>query len=136
MEGLSLDGLGGFSAELSESLLAGIEGGSADFTLLFKLVNNSGVLPADLRAKSGEESKLAPRVELEDTEGGGDDNALNLVIGGRNSFKDLQVSQGSGTTGGLVRQHSADGSPENAGGVLEVNRTLLGVCAVLKQIDY
>jgi hypothetical protein len=85
--------------------------------------NNVLVLPANLVAESTDGAVLAAGAESEDTQSLGNDNALLLVVGGRNTLEDLESLQSSSTTGGLVGDHSADGLVEDAGGGTEVEGT-------------
>lgn len=68
---------------------------------------------------------LAAGAEAEDAEGLGNDDALLLVIRGRNTLEDLQALHGGGTTGGLVGDHAADSLVEDAGGSAEVEGTCM-----------
>ena len=74
-------------------------------------------------AETADSAVLATGLEAEDTESLGDDNALLLVVGGRNTLKGLEALHGGGTTRGLVRDHAADSSPEHLGGGTEVERS-------------
>jgi hypothetical protein len=74
-------------------------------------------------AEATDGAVLAAGAESEDTQSLGDDDALLLVVGGRNTLEDLESLQSSSTTGGLVGNHSADGLEEDAGGSTEVEGT-------------
>lgn len=85
--------------------------------------NNVLVLPANLVAESTNGAVLAAGAESENTQSLGNDDALLLVVGGRNTLEDLESLQSSSTTRGLVGDHSADGLVEDAGGGTEVEGT-------------
>jgi len=117
--GLALKGSGG--------LLALVVSGSTDLSLLLESLDGVLVLPSDLVRQSAKASESTTRSESQHTESLRADRARNLVIRRRNSLEDLEVSQSSGTTGGLVGDHSTDGSPENLGRSTEVEGTTSGV---------
>lgn len=85
--------------------------------------NNVLVLPANLVAQTANGAVLAARAEAEDTQSLGDDDALLLVIRGRNTLEDLEALHSGGTTGGLVGNHAADSLVEDAGRSAEVEGT-------------
>lgn len=74
-------------------------------------------------AQTANGAVLAARAETEHTESLGNDNALLLVVRGRNTLENLESLHSSGTTGGLVGNHAADGLVEDAGGSTEVEGT-------------
>ena len=74
-------------------------------------------------AETANGAVLATGLEAEHTESLGNNNTLLLVVWGRDTLKDLESLQRSGTTGGLVRNHAADGLVENAGRSTEVEST-------------
>jgi hypothetical protein len=77
-------------------------------------------------AETANGAVFATGLEAEHTESLGNNDTLFLVVWGRDAFKDLESVQGSGTTGGLVRNHAADGLVENAGRSTEVEGTTTG----------
>lgn len=79
------------------------------------LLDNIAVLPAELTAETADGAVLAAGLEAEDTEGLGDDHALLVVVGRRDTLEGLQAVHGSGTTLSLVRDHATDGAPEHLG---------------------
>ena len=76
-------------------------------------------------AQTANGAVLAARAEAEDTQSLGDDDALLLVIRGRNTLEDLEALHSGGTTGGLVGDHAADSLVEDAGGSAEVEGTCM-----------
>jgi hypothetical protein len=85
--------------------------------------NDVLVLPAELVTKTANGAVLASRLQPQDAESLGDDDALLGVIGGRNTLKGLEALHGRSTAGGLVRDHATDSSPEDLGGSAEVEGT-------------
>ena len=74
-------------------------------------------------AQSADSAVLAAGSETEHTQGLGNNDTLLLVIGGRNTLENLKSLHRSGTTGGLVGNHSADGLVEDARGSPEMPGT-------------
>lgn len=85
--------------------------------------NNVLVLPADLVAQTADGAVLATGLQSQDTESLGNDHLLLLIVGGRDTLKDLEALQSGGTAGGLVRNHTTDGLVEDSGGSAEVEGT-------------
>lgn len=77
-------------------------------------------------AETANGAVLATGLEAEHTESLGNNNTLLLVVWGRDTLEDLESLQGSGTTGGLVRNHTADGLVEDARRGAEVEGTTTG----------
>ena len=88
--------------------------------------DNVLVFPADFVAETANGAVLATGLEAEHTESLGNNNTLLLVVWGRDTLEDLESLQGSSTTGGLVRNHAADGLVEDAGRSTEVEGTTTG----------
>lgn len=88
--------------------------------------NNILVLPADLVGKTADSAVLASGLESEDTEGLGDNHALDLVVWGWDTLEDLKPLHGGSTTGSLVWDHTTDGLVEDAGWGAEVEGTTTG----------
>lgn len=96
--------------------------------LLLETVNNVLVSPSDLVRDTLEGAELPAGLEAEDTEGGGNDHLLDLVLGGGNALEESEAGQGGGTTGSLVGDHSADSLVEDPRRSAVVEGTgLLGV---------
>lgn len=93
--------------------------------------NNVLVLPADFVAESANGAVLAAGSETENTQSLGNNNALLLVVRRRDTLENLEALQGSSTTGGLVRDHSADSLVEDAGWGTEVE----GTCEIQLQYE-
>lgn len=85
--------------------------------------DNVLVLPAKLVTQTANGAVLAAGAESEHTESLGNDDALLLVVRGRNTLKHLESLHRGGTTGGLVGNHATHGSVEDAGGSAEVEGT-------------
>ena len=115
------------SLALEDGLLALEEGGTTGGALGLELLDEALVLPADGGSEVTEAAVLAVSLELEDSEGGGDDDLLDLVVGGGATLEATVVGEGKSTTGGLVGHHATDGAPEDLGGGTEVIRTTAGV---------
>lgn len=86
-------------------------------------LNNILVLPANLVAQTADGAVLAPGLQPQDAESLGNDHLLDLVVGGRDTLEDLEALKGGGATGGLVRNHTADGLVEDTRGSAEVEGT-------------
>ena len=87
--------------------------------------NNILVLPANLVAETTDGAVLAAGAETENAQSLGNDDALLLVVGRRNTLENLESLHSGSTTGGLVGNHSADGLVEDAGGGTEVEGTCI-----------
>lgn len=85
--------------------------------------NNVLVLPANLVTETADGAVLAAGAETQNTQSLGNDNALLLVVGGRDTLEHLEALHGGGTAGGLVGNHAADSLVEDAGGGTEVEGT-------------
>ena len=81
------------------------------------------VLPAELVAETTDSAVLAAGLQPQDTEGLGNDDALLLVVGGRDTLEGLKTLHGGSTAGSLVRDHTTDGAPEHLAGSTEVEGT-------------
>lgn len=88
--------------------------------------NDILVLPSDLVAQTANGAVLPSGLQSEDTQSLGNDDALLLVEGGRNTLEDLKALHGGGATGGLVGDHTADSLVEDAAGGAEVEGTTAG----------
>lgn len=78
------------------------------------------VLPAELVTQTTDGAVLAAGLQPEDAESLGNDDALHVVVGLRDTLEGLKTLHGGGATGGLVGNHAADGAPEHLGGSAEV----------------
>lgn len=74
-------------------------------------------------AETTDSAVLAAGLQPQDTEGLGNDDALLLVVGGRDTLEGLKTLHGGGTAGSLVRNHATNGAPEHLGGGAEVEGT-------------
>lgn len=118
----------GLGADLASSLLALEVGLALDLPLLLETVDNVLVAPSDLVRDALEGGVLAAGLQAEDTEGGGDDDLLDLVLGRGDTLVELKAAEGGGTTRGLVGDHTADSLVEDARRSTVVEGTgLLGV---------
>jgi hypothetical protein len=123
---VNLGGLLGLGELSSDSLLALVVCRTLNLASFLESGNNILVFPADFVAETANGAVLATGLEAEHTESLGNNNTLLLVVWGRDTLKDLESLQGSGTTGGLVRNHAADGLVENARRGTEVEGTTTG----------
>jgi hypothetical protein len=85
--------------------------------------NDVLVLPAKLVSETADSAVLASGLEPQHPQGLGNDDALLLVVGSGDTLEGLQALHGGLTARGLVRNHTADGSPEHLGGSAEVEGT-------------
>lgn len=97
--------------------------GTLGLSSLLQASDDVLVLPADLVAETADGAVLAAGLQAEDTESLGNDHLLLLVVGGRNTLKDLEALESGGTAGSLVGDHATDGLVEDAGGSAEVEGT-------------
>lgn len=74
-------------------------------------------------AQPANRAVLAAGLQSQDAQGLGNDHLLLLVVRGRDTLEDLKALKGGGTTGSLVRDHTADGLVEDARGGAEVEGT-------------
>jgi hypothetical protein len=139
----------GLAFEVVQLLLAVIPGLSLNLSLGLKLGNRAAVLPANLSREASKVSVRTLRLQPQNPEGRRDNHLLDLVIGRRDSFKDLKATKSTGTLTvsavlihgftypiKFVGEHSSDGLPEDHGGSTVVERSLLGVGGgPLTQID-
>jgi hypothetical protein len=88
--------------------------------------DNVLVLPAELVSETADSAVLAAGLQPQNPQGLGNDNALLLVVGGRDTLEGLETLHGGVTAGGLVGNHATDGAPEHLGGSAEVEGTTTG----------
>ena len=74
-------------------------------------------------AETTDSAVLASGLEPQDTEGLGNDDALLLVVRGRDTLEGLKTLHSGVAAGSLVRDHATDGAPEHLGGSAEVEGT-------------
>jgi len=98
--------------------------------LLLQLVDDVLVTPTDLVGQPLQGAVLPAGLESEDSESGGDDHLLDLVLSGGDTLEQGETGQGGGTSGRLVGNHSSDGLVEDPRGSSEVERTGLPGVAV------
>ena len=85
--------------------------------------NNVLVLPAKLVAETANGAVLAAGLQPQYPQGLGNDDALLLVVWCGNTLESLQALHSGLTAGGLVGNHTADGSPEHLRRGAEVEGT-------------
>jgi hypothetical protein len=73
--------------------------------------------------ETADSAVLASGLEPQYPQGLGNNDALLLVVGSGDTLEGLQALHGGLTAGSLVRNHTADGSPEHLGGSAEVEGT-------------
>lgn len=123
LAGGSLLGVGDLAGS---NTLALIVGSALGLSSLLQAGDDVLVFPANLVAETADGAVLAAGLQTENAEGLGNDHLLLLVVGGRDTLKDLEALQGGGTAGCLVRDHATDGLVEDAGGSAEVERATAG----------
>lgn len=111
---------------------------SLDLPLLLEPVDDVLVAPSDLvrhslqgavltsatsRQEASISAHLSSGLESEDSESGGDNDTLDLVLRWRDTLVQLQSLKRGGTSGGLVRDHSSDGLVQDPGRGSEVEGT-------------
>jgi hypothetical protein len=74
-------------------------------------------------AETTDSAVLAARLEPQNTEGLGNNDALLLVVGRGDTLEGLKTLHSSVTAGSLVRDHATDGAPEHLRGSAEVEGT-------------
>lgn len=74
-------------------------------------------------AQTTDSAVLAAGLQTQDTQSLGDDHLLLLVVGGRDTLKDLEALEGGGTASSLVGNHAADSLVEDARGGAEMEGT-------------
>jgi len=92
-----------------------VEGLRFDLPLLLKAINDILVTPANFVRQTLDSAVLAPRLQSEHTKSSRNDHTLLFVIWWGDTLKELEAFNGSGTAGGLVGNHSADGLEEDFG---------------------
>lgn len=88
--------------------------------------NNILVLPANLVGETADSAVLASWLQAEDTESLWDNHALDLVVWGWDTLKDLKSLHGGSTTSSLVWDHTTDSLVEDAGWSAEVEWSTTG----------
>lgn len=121
---LAFNELLGLFAELSLIHLAGVVHIGLCLTLNLQRLDDALVLPANFVAQTSQLTVLASRVETESSESSRHDKALLLVEWRWDTFHNSQVIQCLVSPAGLVRHHTANGSPEDLGrGTVVINTT-------------
>ncbi len=128
-EARSLSGKEGTYELLGLLLLLVEVGGREGLALVLQALDNGVILPAELGTEAGQHGVAARWVEALDTEGVGDNDALDLVVRGRDSLEDFEAGESLGSALGLVGQHAADGAPEDLAGGAVVDEATAGVGA-------
>jgi len=129
--------LDGLDLHTLHSLLAAVPLTGAHLALGLKLVDNVSVLPADLGGETAQNGVFASGLQVDLTESVRHNNALKSVVRGRDTLEDLEAVHGSGTAGGLVRDHTTDNTVEDLGRSTLVERTVLrvGVGALVLELE-
>ena len=132
--------VGGTEVDRRSSLFSELEGGdlalvvslALGLPLLLQLVDDVLVTPTDLVRQPLQGAVLPAGLESEDTESGGNNHLLDLVLGGGDTLEQSETGQSGGTSRRLVGNHSSDGLVEDPRGSSEVEGTgLLGVDQML-----
>lgn len=98
-----------------------------DLSLLFELGDDASLGPAGKGGEISDGAEVSAGLQAEGTESVWDDHSLLLIVGEGDTFEDLQLTKGGGTSGHLVREHATDALPEHTGGGLPVLVTAAGV---------
>ena len=126
-EGLEIVTLNGLSSLGLSTVLLFVESVGSFLSLGFQLFNNRLVLPTGVSAQITQQAEISEVLESDDLQGRGDDLSLSGVVGGGDTFKDLESSQSGSTSGGFMGKHASDGSPENSRGGSVMDDTSSGV---------
>jgi len=116
--------------------LALVERRRLELASLLERRDNALVLPADLVREATELTVLTARLEAQNAQGRGNDDALLLVVRRGNALIDLEALQRVLAAVQLVRQHSPDGAPEDLAGCAKVEGTAcrVGAVALLQEV--
>ena len=117
---LGLGGGGSLGLEGVAGLLLLVVGIGLGLALVLELLEEVLVLPSDLVGEITEDGVVADGVEADDAEGGGDHLALDTIIWVGNTLESGKTGESVLATGRLLMAHSADRTPDHAGGRLEV----------------
>jgi len=101
----------GLLAQLGGNL-ALVESSSFDLPLLFQTIDNVLVSPANFMRQTLYSAIFPTGFQPQHSQRLRDDEPLLAIVRGRNTLEELETLKGSGTTGGLVRDHTADRSVE------------------------
>jgi len=104
-----------------------VEGGRLEFASFLEGRDDRLILPANLVGETTELTELTTWPQSEDLERRGHDDALLLVIRGRDTLVHLQALHRVLAAVQLVRQHASDGPPEDLAWSAEMIRTTSGV---------
>ena len=115
-----------------------VEGLGFDFALLLETVDDVAVRPSDLVRQTLDGTELASRLcasvmarcppthlESEHAKGLRHDDALLVVVRRRDTLEELDALESGGTSAGLVRDHTADRTVEDARRSALVERSAL-----------
>ena len=86
-------------------------------------LNHILVLPANLMAQAADRAVLSSRLKPQHSQRLRDNHSLLLIVGTRDTLKDLETFHSSGSASSLVRNHTPDGFVENTGRGAEVEGT-------------
>ena len=96
-------------------------------SLRFQLFNNRLVLPTGMSAQISQQAEISEVLESDDLQSGGDNLSLSGIIRSGDTFEDLELTEGSSTSGGFMGKHTSDGSPEDSGRSSVMDSTSTGV---------
>jgi hypothetical protein len=83
-------------------------------SLLLKIGDNILLGPSDHGAEIVEDAGVSVRFDSQNLEGLWDDHSLLVIVWERHTFENLQSLEGSFTSGGFVRKHTSEVSPEHS----------------------
>lgn len=104
----------GLLSDLGESLSTLEVGSRLSTALVLELVDDASVFPSDFGGEAAQNSVRSVRVEAKSAESSGDDHALNLVEGGRDTLEDLETLESFLTLDSSVGEHATDDAVEDA----------------------
>merc|ERR1719217_724939 len=122
-----LGALDSLAASLEGGLLLGEVGGGLDLTLALQALDEVLVLPADVRGEVAQLAEAALRADAQHLEAVWDNHALLAVKWVRDALEALQAVEGRSAASGLVRDHAANGTPQDLGRRPVVQRSSLRV---------
>ena len=113
-----------------------LDGGGADGSSLLdegllggELGEELALLPAGVLGDFTKDDELASGLETQDAERARHDNATSLLVLEGDAVEGLETVEGGLTTGGLAREHTPDGAPQDHARSGQVERTTTRVGA-------
>ena len=95
--------------------------------LVLQAGDECALAPSHLARQVAQNAILSKTAEFDCSQGVGDDLSLLCVVGGGASLEDLNSTRGLCSSGGLVRDHSSEGPPQDSGRSSVVDESPAGV---------